>query len=311
MLPGMVIASRESWTARASILPFLALVAAGCEPALPPLTPPPIPAAALPPADTASSPAASGFGVPQATPSVVEREVALAESLGARLFTHALFTRKAQDALRQARLIAADAPAPDAVVVERGEGGVVHFIAMDGASPRTLYRVAIADGAGDELHLETAPPPTPDDQVAAAFHARKTVLRDWTATLPNEYRSYVISAPGDRPGWLVYLVAQPRKPNEMMVGGHQRFRVTSDGLTIQERFAFSKTDLSLPLGPAEVPAGGVVVGLWMTHLTTDAPTEMHVFLSLLHRLPLQVGTRLGIWEVNVGEITFLGAMGAR
>ena len=307
---GMATALRFRPAASRALLPCFALALSACEPPLPPLTPPSIPAAALPPAESAAPPP-GGFGAPQKPPSAVEGEVAQAESLGAQLFTHALFTRKAENALVEARLIPAGSHPPGWVVIERGEGGVAYLVSDEGGAPRVLYRVAIADRGGDELHVETAPPKVPDDSVAAAYLARKTVMRDWTPVVPNEYRSFVLPAPVDRPGFFVYLIAEPRGPNEMMVGGHQRFRISADGLTVLERFAFSKTNLALPIAPTEGSSGAVLAGVWMTHLTTDTPVETHVYLSLLHRLPLQVGTRLGIWEVQGGTITVLGPMSGR
>ena len=50
-----------------------------------------------------------------------------------------------------------------------------------------------------------------------------------------------------------------------------------------------------------------MAALATTHLDSSAPVETHVFVSLLHRLPLLVVTDRGQWQVSGTNITFLEA----
>jgi hypothetical protein len=54
----------------------------------------------------------------------------------------------------------------------------------------------------------------------------------------------------------------------------------------------------------ETQDGKEVAGLMLTHLLDPAPTEIHVFLSLAHRVPLWVMTTQNqyLWRVEHGRI---------
>lgn len=47
-----------------------------------------------------------------------------------------------------------------------------------------------------------------------------------------------------------------------------------------------------------------VMGLTMSHIVSDTPVEAHVYVSLLHKIPLCVTTSDSrIWRVGDGKIT--------
>jgi hypothetical protein len=118
------------------------------------------------------------------------------------------------------------------------------------------------------------------------------------------YRAVVVAPPGmpaDRIA--VYYIGSIPKEQGLMIGRHYRVDVSGDGNTALSVAPSSKTCLILPpLEPGKEKTATVV-----THLLTPAPSEFHVFLSLLTHEPLYVGTKTGIWQVENGKIQLLKA----
>ena len=56
------------------------------------------------------------------------------------------------------------------------------------------------------------------------------------------------------------------------------------------------------VGMGRAPKGSVSQGVGVTNLAWPCPTEIHVWLSLQHRLPMFVGTKLGTWMVDGEKI---------
>jgi hypothetical protein len=97
---------------------------------------------------------------------------------------------------------------------------------------------------------------------------------------------------------VLFLLAQPRGDNEMVVGRH--FRIA--GADVQPS---TRSCLTVGLGtPARRPVAVVV-----THLLSATPSAFHVYLSLKYKIGLDVGTSVGNWAVEHGSITFLAARG--
>jgi hypothetical protein len=42
-----------------------------------------------------------------------------------------------------------------------------------------------------------------------------------------------------------------------------------------------------------------------TNVVTDYPLETHVFASMLHNLPLYIGTKRGVWLIDRNKIFFV------
>lgn len=90
----------------------------------------------------------------------------------------------------------------------------------------------------------------------------------------------------------VFLIAQPSNPGMIVFGRHYR---VSGQLAIPS----TKSCLAVPPGP---PGS---VGSVTTHILSPYPTEFHVYLSLLHRMPIYVGIGKETWSVEDGKIRIL------
>jgi hypothetical protein len=137
---------------------------------------------------------------------------------------------------------------------------------------------------------------------AALVQARQTAVAAMPATgqpvnpvvLPGEVRG--------ESGTLVYLLAGTTKPNIAVFGKHFRALVPERGADVTYMTPLSNTILE---SPTRGPEGQAAESLYVTHLVTDCPTEIHVFNSLLTRLPVYVGTKTGIWCVEGDSIALV------
>lgn len=140
----------------------------------------------------------------------------------------------------------------------------------------------------------------PDD-VAKRFAARQAAIAAIPKFMTDNYNFEVLDAP-DGKGFLVYGLASTKDPNEVVIGGHYRVSVSSDA-KVQQVDALFRSFLVLQRRSPDVPKGSDVVGLTMSHIVSDTPVETHVFVSLLHKVPLYVTTSKQNWCVSDGEIT--------
>ncbi len=105
----------------------------------------------------------------------------------------------------------------------------------------------------------------------------------------------------------VYLFASTTDPSKVVLGGHHRFLISSDGMKVENHIEFSNSCIALD--KQSVPDGSSVAGLLITHLKTNYPQEHHVFGALTHGLSLYVSiakTR-DVYEVKNGKIKLIKA----
>lgn len=104
------------------------------------------------------------------------------------------------------------------------------------------------------------------------------------------------SAGGD---FLIYFLSPQTNMKTIPMGGHHRVEVGPDGRARGSgKFTNSCLDVSAPDEEKEL------AGLAVTHLLDPVPTEIHVFSSLVARLPIYVGTNSPerLWKVEGSRI---------
>ena len=145
---------------------------------------------------------------------------------------------------------------------------------------------------------ELKPPGRLDPGASAMWAARRTALSSSFRRCSDRYNTVVVEQPRATPSrWLVYLLAATPEPGVVMLGGHHRFAISSDGTEVLEHLPLTKSCIK-----SEPRRDGEVAALMVTHIVTNEPIESHVYLSLLHELPLYVGTDGAIWAVEQGRI---------
>jgi hypothetical protein len=169
--------------------------------------------------------------------------------------------------------------------------------------PRIAYEIRVIPERKPEF-TAFDPPKVTTPTYAALVTARQKAL----AAMPRHGQPInPILVPGEangEHGVLVYLLASTKKPNVAVFGKHHRALVPLDGPGITYMMPLSQSAFELP---TRAPGQGKTVGLFIKHFVTDYPLETHVFTGLLHKIPLYVVTRRGVWFVDRGEIFFVSA----
>lgn len=173
-----------------------------------------------------------------------------------------------------------------------------------GDPPSALCRVRVPMQRAATPGFASVDPPTPvSDDARRVIRARRTAL---AAIGPTVQPQNPVILPGlaiGKDGILVYLLAGSKRNDVAVLGKHHRVLVSPDGETVVSVEPLSKTVIETPLA---LPPGAVAgAGLWVTHLMTAWPLETHVFVSLLHRTPVFVGTSRGNWVVDGARISLL------
>lgn len=236
----------------------------------------------------------------QAQPPAPIREFDLRtiERLGRAIHRHDVAAARATDAL----LKAVPDPAKEGIigwiVVETGESDRVRFVRNTGAGPEAAYDVDVPKQGAPVVSSPSARALSAEE--LADFTARGTAVRNVPRVCRPRYNAVVLKDPaGD--GWLVWLLAPSPAAGVVPVGGHFRFSITADGKTVKRRDALSTSCLAID--PRQgIPKGGRPLGMVVSHVVSPTPVETHVFLQLLHRIPMYVATGKVNWKIEQGRI---------
>lgn len=235
-----------------------------------------------------------------------EFDLATLESLGRQIYDQDFVAARGTDALFASGFTPEEGAREGIVgwiVVRDGQGWLVRFVkevdgvlapARDVAFGTTRSKGAVTSPAATTL---------PDDQ-AARYRASRLANANIPVRCARRYNTVVLPDP-DGSGFLVYALAAEEKRGEVMLGGHVRLTVSADGRKVERVDALSKACMVLNKadGQREAPSGATVGGLYASHLVSPTPVESHVFVSLLHHLPLYIGTRdRTVWKVEGGKI---------
>lgn len=185
------------------------------------------------------------------------------------------------------------------IVVGESRDQTVRFLARDGDRVRAAYDIPVRNGRAGEV-AEVADAVLPPEQLAM-FRARMTAADNiGPLRCTPRYNAVVLDDP-DSDGWLVWLLASTSQPNQLIMTGHYRFRISADGSEVLRRDQLSATCIIQPIDPAQ----GQLAALNVSHIVSPEPVETHVFTSLLYRLPVYVvaGDKLyGVEGARIREV---------
>ncbi len=191
------------------------------------------------------------------------------------------------------------------IVVERGRDQLVRFLTGTPEAPKAGYDILVdRNGRPNDRSgavIETLGADLPQDQLAR-FNARNTAADNIGALrCAARYNSVVLKDP-DSDGWLVWLLAATTEPNKILLTGHYRFHVSADGRTVQKREQLSNS--CLDMDRSDATQNGQTIGLFTSIVVAPQPLEIHVFQSLLNRLPIYVmaAATNRIWSVDGARI---------
>lgn len=170
------------------------------------------------------------------------------------------------------------------IVVPEGDGLKVRFLREGPSGYRIGWDVVVTrDKAGPVVE--------PDDgsltpAETAQWQARQTAIANIGTLRCSASLNAVVVADPDSDNWLVWLLTATTDANIIPVGGHYRFRISADGLTMIRRDQLSVGCLNMPLTGPEHPDRPA--GLTVSQIVSSGPVETHVFLSLQNRIPIYV-----------------------
>jgi len=254
---------------------------------------------------TQQKPGRTAESEPSALAPHLAQEVSRAEILGQEIYKKDVKGALATDAMLAEGIIQKDARLRGWVVAQTEDVWRVHFVGHVDGKPCELYTVVFDQDDERACSIHRVNPPAPlTGSLAASYAARETAI---AAPIPRSFERYnTVVLPArliGESGWLVYLLAATTKPGEVIFGRHYRFLLSEDGGDIIQTTALTRGDVV-------VEASDATTLLNVTHIISDTPIETHVFLSLLHNIPITVSIPKDgvghIWAVAKGEIMDTG-----
>lgn len=246
-----------------------------------------------------SSPAMAQSAAPSTTPvPIAEWPQSKISAMGQEIYRQDVAAWVATDAL-MARFGGAPPPGLAGwIVVPDGENQRVRFVMRDGDVVRPGWDVVVGDGRAGPVEVITDG--VLSAQELARYRARQTAAQNIGRLRCSANMNSVVADDPDSDGWLVWLLTSTTDANIVPMGGHYRFTVSADGMTVLQRDQLSNS--CLPLAKTPPSPGDQTTSMFITQIVSQTPVETHVFLSLQNRLPIYVGVGDKVFEVNGAAI---------
>lgn len=234
-----------------------------------------------------------------------EAMIKAAEAIGLAIYEQDDISAKATNAMFREHILPSESRIRGWLTLQEERGWLVRFTGKPLDQYIAYYDVKFPKGSSalSEVIRLDPPDPLPVDQLVMV-RARESALKAMTMRCSERYNT--VTLPGSLAhfqGWVVYLLSATTTQGEIVFGGHSRVELSSDGSEVRQVTPLSKSCLRIP--PQNLPVGVTSVGPAVTELISNTPTEIHAYLSLLHKKPIFVSTRLGAWAVEEGKIKFI------
>ena len=180
------------------------------------------------------------------------------------------------------------------IVEPAGNDQRVRFLIVDEAGTRAGWDVIVSERGAGAVTVPADGTLTAEE--LARFQARRTAMDNIGRLRCSRNLNTAVVDDPDSDGWLVWLLTSTTDANIVPMGGHYRFRISADGLSVLQRDMLTNGCLNMPR--AQPGAQGAPVGLWVSQIVSHGPVETHVFLSLQNRMPIYVAAGDKLFEVN-------------
>jgi hypothetical protein len=256
-------------------------------------------------------------GLPPATASAAPipvesiEQVRRAEEVGRYIFVEDVIAAKGTDvAITDAGLLS-DSRRRGWIVTRNADCAIVRFVGFEADQYLALFDVCFPwnsttpEWKKSEVRRYNPALPLPADQ-ENMVRARQLAIDSHKERCSDRYNTVMV--PGHligNTGWAVYLLAATTEPWVIMYGGHVRVDVSEDGRKTLQITKLSKSCLRAKLSEKTTDGIQMVAGT-VTEIVSDYPTEIHVYLSRLHNIPIYVSARSGMWKVEDGKIHWQG-----
>ena len=229
-------------------------------------------------------------------------ELQVVETLGMSIYQQDSLAAEATDVLFSQGIDLSKYPISGWVVERHKKEAVIAFIGDFGGKLEGIFEIRKRKKKKAKFKELSEQERKLSDYQLSAFRARSLALENIDVPCSDRY-NVVVLEDLDGVGFLVYALAATTDPDAVLVGGHYRFTVSSDGSDIEAKERLSGSCLVLDKTPDDMPRGATLAALTMTHTVSVRPLETHVFLNLLHDMDFYVGTPdQHIWRIHDGKI---------
>lgn len=184
------------------------------------------------------------------------------------------------------------------IVVKDGENQRVRFVRMDGETLKPGWDIVVRQGRAGAVEVVADGALTAAEQ--AQFRARTTAIQNIGRLRCSPQLNVVVLDDPDSDGWLVWLLTATTDADIVPVGGHYRFRISADGLTVMRRDMLSNSCLNMSKPQAD---GGEPAAMVVSQIVSGGPVETHVFLSIQNQMPIYVMAGDQLFEVAGPDIS--------
>jgi hypothetical protein len=227
------------------------------------------------------------------------REVMKAERLGEELYLQDVVAAKATDMLLRVAGTIKPGDLSGWIVVKDGGGNLTRFVRQTGEDVNVVYDVRIDVKGNAEVTKDNLRPLSATEM--AMYLARRNALRAAPRDCSKNYNTAVMEDI-DSNGWLVYILAATAN-DVIVVGGHSRIKVSADGKNVLAVTPLYQSCLTL-----QKPAAGKSSqsqAFSVDYPVANIPSEIHVYLNILHGYPVYVSTTKSVWLVKDGKISLI------
>jgi hypothetical protein len=239
--------------------------------------------------------------VAESPPQVQDFDQDVAEKLGRQIYEQDVISWVATDVLFAQELDLSQYPIRGWVVEEGEEGATVTFVGIEGSEePFAIFEIRLEE-VSEPIFRKREDRSLTESQLAR-FRARNLALDAIEKPCSERYNPVVLEHPTED-AFLVYALAATTDPDAVPVGGHYRFSISKDGKTLLRSERLSASCLTLDKTPEDMPPGASISALTMSHIVSERPLEVHVFLSLLHEMDFYViAEKAVIWRISEGKM---------
>ncbi|MDB9823465.1 hypothetical protein OAC89_07190, partial [Deltaproteobacteria bacterium] len=221
------------------------------------------------------------------------------ESLGEKIYKQDLLAARATDILFAQNLNLNEYPVRGWLVEQNNKKDEVIFIGEYDKEYRGVFRISFKNSVAGKFSKLDQEKLT--EEQLCQFRARTLALKNIDQPCSQKY-NVVILKDIDGDGYLVYALASIADPDVIVVGGHYRFTISEDGKTIEQKDKLFKSCLILDKTPPELKKGDELAAYTMSHVVSNTPVEIHVFLQMQNKPFYLITPDERMWFIEKGLI---------
>lgn len=242
-------------------------------------------------------------GICLAAPDLQEasRENAKTKTLGRSLYLYDMASAFASDIMAESWKNYGKFDLNGYLTIRDGKNWKVIYTGESGAKVKKYYQVVLRKDSGKpDTAFEISPPADLDSAEAVMYKAKRKANDAPIKEFCSPNYNKILIPNGNQ--WSVYFISATTKPGLVVVGGHYRIDIDSTGDKIINVEQFTNSCLEIPGAEADNGKSRV----FLTHLRSKYPNEMHYYSTLLHSLDMYIMVDKDVWFLTEDVIIYMG-----